>query len=311
MTVSGVSTFSVTCQQLIYDAFILAEIIADNDVLEVADYNVALNALNKMVKSLQARGYGLWLNQEVFLCLAYQQQSFRLGPAGDNCAAVMGQTAISSGASAGDTTITVDSATGITSGQNIGIQLDDLTMQWTTVSGAPVGNLVTLAAALTADASVTNVVFTYTTKIDRPLEVLEARLRDKSGIDSPLEVMTVYTYRQSLSQKNTRGKPSQVAYDPQLNSSILYVWETAADVSDRIAMTIKRPVYDFVNVGDTPDFPIEWSEFLEAALAKRLAYKFPTTPQKKAELKELEKELQFDVEGFDRSPFIQFMPDYD
>ncbi len=311
MPSSGVSIYSITCQQLITDSFILAEIIDDTDVLEAADYNVALNTLNKMVKSLQARGYGLWLNQEVFLALGYQQQSFLLGPTGDNCSAAMNQAAVAISGNAGDTSITLVSSAGISNGDYIGIQLDDGTMQWTTVSGIPANNIVPLAAALTYSASIPNIVFSYTTKINRPLEIIEARLRDKNGLDSPMDIINVYDYRQSLSQKATQGKPNQVAYDSQLTNGVLYVWETASDVTDRLAMTIKRPVYDFVNVGDEPDFPIEWSEFLEAALARRLSFKFPTSPEKKKELIMLEKELQNDVESFDRERYIQFMPDYD
>jgi hypothetical protein len=309
MTVSGTTTFSVTCQELITDAFILAEIIADTDTLEATDYAVALRTLNKMCKSIQARNIGLWLNQEVFLCLEYQEPSYLLGTA--NCAATMVQTAIATAAVSGATSLDVDSITGISNGQYIGIQLDDLTMQWTTVNGVPAGTTIVLSAALTDSAAVANVVFTYTTKTGRPKEIIEARLRDKNGIDTPLSLMPVYSYRQTLSQKTTHGKPNQYAYDPQLANGVLYIWETAADVSDRIAMTIKREVYDFVAVGNTPDFPIEWSEALEAGLAARLAYKFPTTTQKKGELKVLEKERFDEVEGFDREPFIQFMPDYD
>lgn len=311
MTTSGVATFSIDTQTLIYHSFYLAEILAEGEVPEAADYTVALTTLNMMAKSMQARGIGLWLNQNVVLPLAYGQQSYLLGPTGDNCTATMGETAIATAATAGDLTITVDDASAITSAQKIGVQLEDGTMQWTTVNGAPVGNVVTLTAALTAAAAVDAVVFYYTTKTLRPLEIIDARLRDKNGLDSPIIIMTLDQYRQTLSQKSTTGKPNQVAYDPQLVNGVLYVWETATDVSDRILLTIKRPVYDFVAVGDEPDFPIEWSEALEACLASRLAYKFPTTSQKKMELKVLERERLEEAEGFDREPFIQFMPNYE
>lgn len=311
MATSGVSVFSINTSQLIYQAFYLAEIIAQGDTLVSDDYNVALTTLNMMVKSLQARGYGLWLNQDVVLPLAYQQQSYLLGPSGDNCSASMGETAIASAAVSGASVIAVSGSTGITSGQYIGIQLDDLTMQWTTVNGAPSGNNVTLTAALTAAAAAGNVVFFYTSKIARPLEILDVRLRDVNGIDSPVEIITVDEYKRTLSQKSTYGKPNQVAYDPKTVNGLLYVWETAADVSDRMLITIKRPVYDFVNTTDEPDFPIEWSEALEAGLAARLAYKFPCTAQKKAELKLLAVEKLQEAEDFDRPPYISFMPNYD
>jgi ethanolamine utilization microcompartment shell protein EutS len=63
------------------------------------------------------------------------------------------QVTLSADASEGDTTITVSSATNISDDDNIGITLDDGTIQWTYVNGTPVGNVVTLGEILDGDAS--------------------------------------------------------------------------------------------------------------------------------------------------------------
>jgi hypothetical protein len=63
-------------------------------------------------------------------------------------------TTISVAAAAAATTITVASATGIATGDLIAILLDDDTTHFTTVNGAPVGNVVTIAVALPSAAAI-------------------------------------------------------------------------------------------------------------------------------------------------------------
>lgn len=299
MTTSGVAVFSVTMNDLIYGSFQLAEIIASGDILSADDYDLAKTTLNMMVKTLQVRGFGLWLNQAVTLPLAANKQSYLLGPTGDHCSANMGSTSIATAALLGASTIVVGSITGITSGQYIGIELDNGTIQWTTVNGAPSGVTVTLTNVLTAAAAVSNVVFFYTTKINRPLEVIEARLQDVNNIETPLSVVGLQEYR-DLPIKASIGKGNQVSYDPQLTNGVLYVWSVDPDVADRIVMTVKRPVEDFVNPNDNPDFPIEWAEALEGGLAERLGHKFHVPAQKKAELAALAKQRLDDADWYDR-----------
>lgn len=63
-------------------------------------------------------------------------------------------TTLSVAAAAAATTITVVSATGIATGDNIGILLDDDTTHFTSVNGAPVGSVVTLTAAMPSAAAI-------------------------------------------------------------------------------------------------------------------------------------------------------------
>ena len=307
MTVSGVSIFSVTMSEIIYSAFQIAEIIASGDILDADDFAIAKADLNKMTKAWQQKGIGLWLNQTVYLPLAQGQQSYALGPTGDNCTTSLGETILGAAAALGATSLTVAAITSMVSGQYIGIQLDDGTMQWTTISGTPSGSTVLLAAALTDSAALGNTIFFYTTKIYRPLEILEARLRDVNAIDTPLEVIPRQQYM-DLSVKSTQGKINQVYYDQQLVNGVIYVWSTSYSVTDRIVMTVKRPLFDFVNVDDTPDFPIEWSDAIEKNLAYKISPKFHVPAQKKAELK-LDAQESFDDALFgDSENYIYFCP---
>ncbi len=69
-------------------------------------------------------------------------------------------TTISSGGGTGSNVIVVADATGIASGDIIGIVLNDGTYHWTTVNGTPNGNNVTLTSALPYYASAGNAVVT-------------------------------------------------------------------------------------------------------------------------------------------------------
>lgn len=307
MTTSGVSVFSVSMNDIIYGAFQTAEIIGAGDVLDAADYDIAKKDLNLMVKAWQTRGIGLWLNQQVTLPLAKDQQSYLLGPTGDHCSANLNKTAIATAAGSGSLTIEVDSVAAIDNGENIGIELDNGTMWWTTVNGVPVGTTVALAAALTDDVAVGNVVFSYANIITRPLEILDAVLQDKYGADMPLLLPPLLDYRQ-LPIKDNSGKVNQVSYDPQLVNGVLYIWPPSLEVSDVIVMTIKRPVQDFVNTADTPDFPVEWHDAIIKTLALQISPKFHVPTAKKSELAALAKQAVDDAEWYDREKtYLEFV----
>ena len=70
-------------------------------------------------------------------------------------------TEIATAAVAGDTTIEVDSISGISNGDAISVQQDGGSLHITMVNGAPSGVTITLTAALTDTVSVDNAVIAY------------------------------------------------------------------------------------------------------------------------------------------------------
>ena len=190
MATSGSYDFSVNCLEIIKGALRLIGAIATGETPAAAEISDAKEALDMMTKAWQAEGIGLWLNQEVTLFLEYAERSYTLGPSGDHCAATSVKTEIKTAAASGAGTIDVDSITGISDGDNIGIELDDGTLQWTTVNGAPSGDTITLTAVLAGAAAVDNHVYAYTNKIPRPLEIIEARRVYADDTEVPVDIVS-------------------------------------------------------------------------------------------------------------------------
>jgi hypothetical protein len=312
MTTSGDTSYSVTTQSIIRGALLDMRQVAPGQTVSGGEYEDCMDVLNQMVLSWQAAGVGLWLNQLCYLALGLSQQSYNLGPTGDNCSPSMTWTQIATGAALGATSITVNSITGILNGDNIGVQLDNGALQWTTVSGTPSGSTVHLAAALTDTAAAGNIVYDYTAKIQRPLDIVEARLRDTiNQIDTPLERIARMDYMQ-LPLKSSTGNANQFYYDPQLGNGVLYLWSTAIDVTYSVAMTIRTPIQDFVNVGDNPQFPREWFLALRTNLSVWLSPMYQVPAQEFQRLTALAKEAMDMANDFDREQApTQFVPYYE
>jgi len=233
----------------------------------------AAQALNMMLKQWQGEGVGLWLNKEINVFPAYQTGSYSLGSSGDHAAISIIKTELSSSVSASGTSLTVDSITGISDADAIGIELDDNTLDWTTVNGAPSGSTITITTGLTSAAATDNNVYTYTTKSGRPLSITEARLHRDSATDTPLTLLNRDEWME-IASKETNGTPTCVYYDPQLDSGVLYVWPRPSTVDNWIKLTARMPIQDFDAAENDPDFPTECMRAVKYNLAVELSHEY-------------------------------------
>ena len=227
-------------------------------------------ALNMMLKDWQSQGMGLWLNKEIIVFLAYHDGEYSLGSSGDHATLTLVETELSSSAASGASSIEVDSDDGISDGDVIGIELDDNTLQWTTVNGTPSSDTVALDAALTDDCAENNNVYTYTTKSQRPLEVRSASLYHDDGTETPLYMCSRQEW-DDLPNKSYNGVPSQVYYDPQLDSGILNVWPRPSTVDNYIKLNCRYPIQDIDAAANDPDFPAEVQRAVKFNLAVDIA----------------------------------------
>jgi hypothetical protein len=269
LATSGSTDYTRTRDQIIRGALRAINVIAAGETPSSEDMQDGAEALNLMVKSWQTEGVYLWTHTEATLFLAYGTSSYSVGPSGWHATETYADTELTAAAALGATSLTVGSVTGITAADHIGIELDDGTRQWTTVSTAA-GTTVTIGAALTGAAASGNSIFAYTTKLERPLKIIEARRRDSAGNDLPLRLISRDEYMR-LPTKATTGTVTQVYYDPQLTNGVLYTWPTASDVDDILRFTFRRTVEDFDGTANTPDFPQEWLAALKFNLAIHLA----------------------------------------
>jgi len=304
MATSGSYDFTLDRDGMVSEAYRLLGGIAIGEEPTAEELTDGGRTLNLMLKGWQAEGIGLWLERDVTLILGYEKQSYLLGSTGDNCSASMVKTEMKVTGAAADLTIDVDSITGINDGDYIGIELEDSTVQWTTVNGSPSGNTVTITDALTESSVIDNHVYVYTTKIQRPLKIIEARYISANGNSFDLIPISRQEYM-NLPDKTTIGVANQFFYDAQLDNGILYLWPTCSNVQETVQMTLKYPIMDFDASTDNGEFPVEWMDAVVLNLAIRIGIKIGVTPDQN--LMALAAEAKFYVKSFDVEKTSMFL----
>lgn len=311
MATSGSYDFGLTRDGLIGEAYRYVGATAIGEDPTDDELTDGGRTLNLMLKGWQTEGINLWLEQKVTLYPGYGESVLLLGPTGDNATASSGavKTEMAIAGVALDATIEVDSISDMTNGDYVGIELDDGTVQWTTINGVPATATITLTTALTSAASINNHVYTYTTKIQRPLEIIEARRVTEDNREVPLLSYSRNEYM-TLADKTSVGTITQFYYDPQLTNGLFHVWPTNGDVQTIIRMTIKKPIMDFDTGTDNGEFPVEWTDAIVMNLAPRISIKMGLPVDK--DLKELAATIKFMARTNDREKTsTYFQPDYE
>lgn len=270
---------------------------------EVTDFSEALNA---MVKRWSATpGMHVWTKREATLFPQVEQASYAIATSGaDHCTASYVAMTLSAAAASGATSLSIASTTGVTVADYLGIILDDGTVQWTTVS-AKTSTTITPTTALTGAASSGNAVYTYTTKLVRPLGIAKhegaiRRYNIASSFETPIGPGIARGDYYSLPNKAQTGTINQLFYDPQLGTGYIYLWNPPSTVRDLVKFTALLPIMDFDSAADNPDFPQEWYDPLVWNLALEMAVEYDVPPQRYAIIQSNAERFLDDVGGFDR-----------
>jgi hypothetical protein len=308
MATSGSVDFSISRDDIITDALQMLGEGAEGEPISGDRMDACSRRLNMMVKAWMANGAKLWAMKQATLFLTEGTASYSLGATGTHCTDTYVQTTLSTAEASGSTSLGLTAFAGMSASDNIGIVLDDGTIHWTTISGAP-GATTTIASGLASAAAAGNVVFTYTTKINRPqrIHTEAAYWRSSATQDTPIKIISMAEYAQ-LANKTTEGKIVQAFYDPQLTNGVLYVWPTPDSASDVLRFWYERILEDFDAAANTPDFAIEWGEALIYGLADRLAPSAGVSMQERAYFKQEAAEKLAICMGYDRenaSTFFQ------
>ncbi len=227
-----------------------AQISTKNQAAHVAQ------SVNLMLKAWQTEGIGLWKAAEITLVCDTTSTYYDIGPSSaDHMSTTVVKTEIATAAAAAATTIVVDSYTGMTDGDVCGVELDDGTVQWTTLD-TPASTSLTIDDALTDTVAVDNHVYTYTALPARPLAITEARLIRADGTETPMDVVTWDKYTE-IADKSAGGNPTMACYRPVLTNGKLYVWPISDSVQKRIIFTARIPVDDLDAAANNADIPVE------------------------------------------------------
>ena len=311
MTTSGSYDFSVSRDDIIKEAYEDIGTLEEGETPNADQTVSAARKLNMLAKTL-AKKHNLHLLQDVVLFLVPSQPSYLLGAASTdaNWCTIddYNATTTSAAAVSGASTVVLTDASGFTSADRIGVVQDDGTIHWTT--GTKAGSTITLADVLTDDVASGNVVFSYTSRVVRPLRIVKDSVyrRDINSNDIPVELAAKSDY-DLLSGKTTAGKIIKVAYQPFLVSGRLWTWQPSDLATDTLRFTIERPVQDFDATTDTADFPIEASLVLVKGLAKMLAGPNGAADELPRLVAEYEHELAEWMDGDRENASVRFQPD--
>lgn len=307
MTTSGSTNWTLTAEQIVLGAF---RLLGKRDNHAAATYrSEALESLNGIIRAWQAEGLYLWKIRDITVFLENGKRYYDIGPSGDYAGIDSVKTEIATAASSGASEIEVDSDTGISDGDVIGIELDDGTIQWTTVNGTPSSGTVLIDDVLTDDVAADNHVYAYTSLPARPVRVFSARLIDSNDEETELWLASREEYMQ-MPDKSETGECVMVYIDQRLTNIRAYVWPTCDDVKYRIVLTSAIPPDDFDSTANNADFPPEWMRALRYNLALELALEHELEPSPTLERLAFESKMQIasaDIE----SPSIIFSVERD
>jgi len=314
MARSGTTNFTVSATSVINRALALVSERSAEVPFQDEEVNDALSTLNMMVKAWMADGLHLWTREEGVLFLRTGVSKYNLGGSSGDHATTEDDfvdTTITAAAVTGANTITVASTANMTASDNIGIELDDGTRQWTTIVSVDSSTGLTLTDTLTDDVAIGRTVFTYTTVIEKPVRVETSRRRLMSD-NSDIE-MNEWARQQYMAQpdKTSQGTPTNFYFSPEYTFGVMYVWQTASSVNQVVKFTFQRTIQNFDTVSDNPDFPQEWALALVYNLAALIGHEYDCPLQKLGMIKQEAMMLKDQVLGFDTEKVeMKMEPDF-
>jgi hypothetical protein len=287
MATSGSWDFSLTAAQIIAAAYEDLGVIAPGGTVASADSTMALRRLNMLVKQWQgnsdlAPGLKIHTRQRVTLFLAVGQQNYLVGPASTDARATTqyGRTTVSSAYASGtslsvtaltDTTTYPGTTVTMTNSDIIGVELNDGTIGWTTISAAA-SSPITLGAGLGGAAAAGKYVWWFTSRAQRFPLIESAVLRNSSLNDTSLAVYTdVRDYELGIADKYSDGQPSAILVEPLRITTRVTCNSQPTDITSQVLMTVLYPAEDYDATSDDIAFPQEWFAALSWELALRLA----------------------------------------
>lgn len=278
MATSGSTNFTVNTDEMIAASLRFINVLGTGETPTADQSDEARQAFNMMLKLWQADGLNVYLRKRCTLFLQKDTNTYNLGPSGDHCTASYSSTTLSAAEASGQTVLSVTSTTGMTAADYIGVQQDDGTLHWSTISSTGSGT-VTIASATTAAAASGNKVYWYTTKISRPIAIVQAFLRD-GNYDYEVMPMAYGDYWR-IYDKTNNSRPTRFSYDPQMTNGVFRINYEPTDVTETMELVIHRPVEDLDAGTDDIDVPPEYYEPIKVGLAARLS---PEYGLKKPEL---------------------------
>lgn len=276
MTTSNSTDFTLNTREVVNEVLEYAGVLGIGQTAPTRYYTNTVRTINLMLKEWQTDGITLHLEQEFYVFLEKNQASYQLGGSGaDRAVTSYTKTQISADEAGGQTTLSVESSTGMAASDVIGIELDDGTLHWTTISSVPTSTSIIVNLALASAAAEGNNVYFYDPGdvITRPVEVSSIRIRETDDNDLALVPMSRKTYY-NINNKTSSSSPIKYYIDKQRDYRILSVWPLPSGVDKVLHCTGSRIVHDLDETTNNLDLPNEALSAVIFNAAKRIAIKY-------------------------------------
>lgn len=309
MATSGSFNYTINRDTLIKDALIDLGAVAQEDTVSSAINEHANRQLNGMLKAFQSKGLRLWKAKRASLILQKNTRSYSLGPSGDHffLESEFVETTMRIAGVASDTALQVTSTTSMAANDYIAIELDSGSMHFTTISSITDSDTLVIASGLASAAAATNVIYTYTNKAQRPLQIIQAWIRDENDTDRPVNIVSRDEYYR-YGDKFTAGSINSIYYDPQLTNGTLFVYSPESTVSNILEMVVYYPIEDMDAAANDFDCPAEWFMAIKYNLELALSPAYGTRAEQLKNIVGLASMYLDDAMSFDKehtSVYIQ------
>lgn len=315
MATSGTVTYNCTEADIIKDALIEVGYLDPDETPSANDITTARRKLNLLIKQWSSQldfapGLKMWTRRRAYLFLQDAQTSYSLGPSGDHATETYVSTTLSTDEATSSTSIGLTSATGMSASDNIGIVLNDGSIHWTTISGAP-GATTTIATGLASAASAGNVVFAYTTKMRRPFEIESAVRRDIDGNDTPVDAQMTLQEYEMIYSKGSEGSPSRMYFEAQRTNAKVYLDCAPEDTTEVLRMVYLSYIEDFSAQTNDVEMPAEWYRPLCLQLANDCCRPFGRGDPKPSLLKDLAESLAMARKAYPEKAVLEYQSNPD
>lgn len=265
MATSGTYSFTVSRDDIIRTAMLFLGKLDDTEVPTPTETNDLSRILNMIVKQWSGKGDGsaslkTWTRKRGYCFLQGNQYSYVLSPSTGQWTNSFVSTTTTATNAGGSPTVQVTTSTGMTNGDNFGIELDSGVIFWTTIL-LVAGTTITLNANVPTQASTGATCYDYTSNAQQPDVIETALLRDNQNNDIPLKKMNVQEYDElpTKTQATYISDPTAIYWETQLGQTTLYTdCAGAADTSKYIVLTYLEQIQDFNYATDNPEYPAEW-----------------------------------------------------
>ena len=330
MAIANSYDFTMSRDQIIEAALRKLNVLIEGNSANATKITNGAQALNVMTKALAARGLPIWNVRKAFILpnianTASRSQTYvhdMLIGGSNHTPKLFVHTQTSATLAAAGTALVVDSISGVSASDVIGVELVDKTslMHWTTVSGAPSGSTITLASGIPAGHSVAVdahvYVYTTTNRVPRPISILGQWIVNYDSANRyPINLVDENRIL-NTKYSTTSGPPVQISYrsnfygDPNTTEGVVLVYPGWGDAANVIELRAQFPFSDFDAAGDEAQMPPEWFEALIYGLAVRLAPEYGLDKEVRMILKgEAQEALMLAMQGSQEDAAIFFQPD--